>query len=142
VFKDFYGWIQLGIFIILLICLTKPFGIYLMKVLDPSGRTFLDPILKPVEKFIYKASGINPQKAQTWKEYLFSLLMFSLIGFTMTFVILIFQRFLHSTRKSFQGSAGIWHSIRRRASPRIPTGRAMRVRRRCHIFQDGGAHLP
>jgi len=107
VFKDFYGWIQLGIFIILLICLTKPFGIYLMKVLDPSGRTFLDPILKPVEKFIYKASGINPQKAQTWKEYLFSLLMFSLIGFTMTFVILIFQRFLPLNPQKLPGLS--WH---------------------------------
>lgn len=106
-FKDFYGWIQLGIFIILLICLTKPFGIYLMKVLDPSGRTFLDPILKPVEKFIYKASGINPQKAQTWKEYLFSLLMFSLIGFTMTFVILIFQRFLPLNPQKLPGLS--WH---------------------------------
>ncbi|HEY9162159.1 MAG TPA: potassium-transporting ATPase subunit KdpA [Desulfomonilia bacterium] len=106
-FKDFYGWIQLGIFIILLICLTKPFGIYLMKVLDPSGRTLLDPILKPVEKFIYKTTGINPEKTQTWKAYLFSLLLFSLIGFTMTFVILIFQRFLPLNPQKLPGLS--WH---------------------------------
>lgn len=93
-FKDFYGWIQLGIFVILLICLTRPFGIYLARVLDPSGRTFLDALLKPVEKFIYKASCINPEKTQTWKAYLFSLLLFSFMGFIMTFAVLIFQHLL------------------------------------------------
>jgi K+-transporting ATPase ATPase A chain len=107
VFKDVYGWIQLGIFVILLVCLTKPFGLYLMKVLDPSGRTFLDPILKPAEKFIYKATRINPEKTQTWKECLFSLLLFSFIGFIMTYAILIFQRHLPLNPQRLPGLS--WH---------------------------------
>ena len=44
------GWIQLVLFVIALLAITKPIGIFLCKVLDMDGRTFLDPVIKPIEK--------------------------------------------------------------------------------------------
>ena len=50
------GWIQLVLFVACLAAITKPLGIYLVKVLDPevAGKTFLDPFLRPVERIIYR----------------------------------------------------------------------------------------
>ena len=79
-FKDIYGWIQLGIFVILLICLTKPVGIYLAKVLDPSGRTFLDPFLKPVEKFIYEDIRYKPLPKLRHGRRIFFLCYYSVLS--------------------------------------------------------------
>ena len=42
------GWIQLVLFVIALLAITKPMGIYLCKVLDTDGRTFLDPVVEPI----------------------------------------------------------------------------------------------
>ena len=47
-------WLQLAAFIFLLLVLTRPLGLYLVRVLDPHGRTFLDPVLKPVERLIHR----------------------------------------------------------------------------------------
>jgi K+-transporting ATPase ATPase A chain len=54
------GWIQLIIFSMVLLALTKPMGLYLVRVLDAEGRTWLDPVLKPVERLIYRLAGIDP----------------------------------------------------------------------------------
>ena len=51
---DVYGWLQLAIFVGLLLLLTKPMGLYLFRVLDIEGRTFLDPVLKQVEMLFYR----------------------------------------------------------------------------------------
>ena len=53
-------WLQLALFIGLLALITKPIGIYLCKVLDPQGKTWLDPLLRPLEKITYRAMGIDP----------------------------------------------------------------------------------
>jgi potassium-transporting ATPase potassium-binding subunit len=93
-FNDVYSSIQLSVFILILLLLTKPVGIYLKEVLDPAGKTFLDRLLRPIEKFIYRVAGIDPLKGQSWKGYLASLLIFSLAGFGMTFIILKLQNIL------------------------------------------------
>ncbi|SEM10771.1 K+-transporting ATPase ATPase A chain [Syntrophus gentianae] len=91
---DAYGWIQLALFFGLLLGLTKPMGLYLERVLDPAGRTFLDPLLKPLERLIYRLLGIDPVGEQSWKQYAMSLLMFSLVGVLFTYLILRLQAFL------------------------------------------------
>jgi K+-transporting ATPase ATPase A chain len=53
-------WVQLGVFLLLILLLTKPLGIYLTKVLDPAARTFLDPVFRPVERFIYRMCRVDP----------------------------------------------------------------------------------
>jgi len=98
---DIYGWIQLALFIGLLALLTKPVGLYLVRVLDPTGKTFLDVILKPLERFIYRSLGLDPAKEQDWKGYTVSLLLFSLTGLLFTFAILRLQHLLPLNPQGF-----------------------------------------
>ena len=91
---DMYGWLQLAAFIGLLLLLTKPMGLYLVRVLDGEGRTFLDPVLKPVELLFYRVFRVDRKQEQDWKQYTVSMLMFSLIGMLFTYVILRIQHLL------------------------------------------------
>ena len=91
---DLYGWIQLALFLGLLLLVTRPMGVYLFRVLDPQGKTFLDPVLKPVEGFFYRLMGIDPKAEQDWKRYAVSMLVFSLVGLLLTYAILRLQHLL------------------------------------------------
>ncbi|HSU68594.1 MAG TPA: potassium-transporting ATPase subunit KdpA, partial [Tepidisphaeraceae bacterium] len=85
------GWIQLLLFIALLFLITKPMGLYLMKVLDPGQRTFLDPLFKPVERLLYKLFGIDPRREQNWKQYSVAMLVFSTVTALFTYIVLRLQ---------------------------------------------------
>jgi K+-transporting ATPase ATPase A chain len=100
------GWSQLVLFSLLLLALTKPVGLYLVRVLDVNGRTFLDPVLKPVERLIYRFAGIDPAKEQDWKSYAISTLIFSLLTMLVTYVILRLQGVLPLNPQGFSGVAG------------------------------------
>jgi len=91
---DLYGWIQLILYLLVLLLLTKPFGLYLIRVLDANGKTFLDPVLGPVERLLYCLFGLDPKKEQDWKQYTLSILVFSLVGLLFTYAILRVQNLL------------------------------------------------
>ncbi len=84
-------WLQFALYLGILALITKPLGLYLMQVLDTNGRTWLDPIVKPVEKLTYKLLGVDPQREQGWKQYTFAMLAFSLVGVVFTYAILRLQ---------------------------------------------------
>jgi potassium-transporting ATPase potassium-binding subunit len=90
------GWIQLGIYVLTLVAITKPLGIYLLHVLDPdqAGGTFLDPVLGKLERFIYWVMRVDPKREHTWKQYGIAMLIFSLVTAAMTYGILRFQEHL------------------------------------------------
>src|SRR6267142_1486573 len=88
------GWIQLIAFVAILLAITKPLGVYLVKVLDPKERTFLDRILKPVERLLYRLIGVDPSKEHDWKQYTIAMLLFSLVGGLFTYAILRFQDYV------------------------------------------------
>ena len=88
------GWLQLTAFVVALVALTKPLGLYLERVLDSAGKTFLDPVLNPVERLIYRILGVGSSKEQDWRGYAVSLLVFSAIGLLFTYVILRLQHLL------------------------------------------------
>src|ERR1700683_2442027 len=76
------GWIQLIVFCVGLFLITKPMGIYLMRVLDPDvegGMGILEKILGPVEWLVYHVACLDPKKQQNWKQYTLSLTMLGLI---------------------------------------------------------------
>ncbi|MCK9196241.1 MAG: potassium-transporting ATPase subunit KdpA [Syntrophales bacterium] len=98
---DIYGWIQLALFIGMLALLTKPVGLYLVRVLDPMGRTFLDTALKPLESTIYRLMGLDPKAEQDWKGYTISLILFSLAGLLFTYAILRLQHLLPLNPQGF-----------------------------------------
>jgi len=86
--------LQLELFVVTLLLLTKPMGLYLCRVLDASGKTFLDPVMSPVERLFYGILGVDPKKEQDWKHYTFSLIAFSLLGILFTYGILRLQHIL------------------------------------------------
>jgi len=91
---DPFGWIQLGLFLGVLLLLTKPMGLHLYRALDAEGKTLLDPALKPVERFAYRLLRIDPKAEQDWKRYTISLLAFSLVGIVFTYAVLRLQHLL------------------------------------------------
>ncbi|MHB8054418.1 MAG: potassium-transporting ATPase subunit KdpA [Candidatus Aminicenantales bacterium] len=91
---DLHGWLQLVLFSAVLLALTKPVGLYLVRVLDPEGITHLEPALRPVERLLYRLFGLDPKKEQDWKQYTFSILIFSLVGLLFTYLILRLQHLL------------------------------------------------
>src|SRR6201985_294431 len=98
------GWLELAIFLIVLLLITKPLGIYLVQVLDGHGRTFLDPVVKPVEKVTYRLFGVSPEKEQSWIQYTIALLVFTVVTVLFTYAILRLQGFLplNQDPKTFQ----------------------------------------
>ncbi len=94
-------WLQLAIFIGLLALLTKPVGVYLCQVLEVGGRTWLDPVLKPLERLTYWAMGVKPEQEQGWKQYTFAMLLFSLVSCLFTYAILRLQQFLPLNPQGF-----------------------------------------
>src|SRR2546423_11538902 len=88
------GWIQFAIYLIALALVTKPMGLYLMHVLDANGKTWLDPVLAPAERFTYRAMGVDPRKEHDWKQYTLAMLLFSLVGCLFTYAILRLQHLL------------------------------------------------
>ena len=85
------GWIQLALYLGMLLLITKPLGLYLLQVLDAKGSTWLDPIVRPVERLTYRLCGIDPEKEQHWKHYTISMLIFSLVTMLVTYAILRLQ---------------------------------------------------
>ena len=88
------GWIQLVLFVFALLAITKPMGVYLCKVLDADGRTFLDPVMKPIERLVYRLTGVESHKEQDWKHYTRAMLLFSAVGLLFTYAILRLQAVL------------------------------------------------
>jgi K+-transporting ATPase ATPase A chain len=85
------GWIQLLVFLGVLLAITRPLGIFLLRVLDPKGKTFLDPILRPIERGLYRILGVDAEKEYTWKQYTLAMLIFSLVTMLFTYGVLRFQ---------------------------------------------------
>lgn len=81
------GWFQIILFVLVLALLVKPVGLYMARVYQ-GERTFVSPILAPVERFIYRISGVHPEEEMTWKEYAVALLLFSLLGILLLFILL------------------------------------------------------
>src|SRR5207344_1430465 len=88
------GWIQLALFVVALAAITKPMGLYLMRILDANGKTWLDQVLKPFERLTYRLLGVDAGKEHDWKQYTFAMLLFSLASCVFTYAILRLQHLL------------------------------------------------
>ena len=88
------GWLQLALYVVALVVITKPMGLYLMQVLDPKGKTWLDPLLRPLERVTYRVMGVRAEQEQTWRQYTWAMLLFSLVSCVFTYAILRLQNFL------------------------------------------------
>jgi len=98
---DLSGWLQLALFLGLLAAVTKPLGLYLVRVLESDGKTWLDRPVKPVELLLYRVLGVDPKKEQDWRHYARSLLVFSLAGLLFTYAVLRLQHILPLNPQKF-----------------------------------------
>src|SRR4029077_9560420 len=88
------GWLQFALYVVALALITKPMGLYLLRVLDINGKTWFDPVLRPLERGTYRVMGVDPSKEHHWKQYALAMLLFSLVGCLFTYAILRLQYFL------------------------------------------------
>src|SRR5436190_5454584 len=96
-----FGWLQLALYVIALVIITKPMGLYLMQVLDANGRTWLDPVLRPLERLTYRVMGVDASREHDWKQYTFAMLLFSLVSCLFTYAILRLQHLLPLNPQGF-----------------------------------------
>lgn len=102
-----YDILQMLIFICLLVIITIPLGSYIAKVFT-NQHTFFDFVAKPIEKFVYKITGIDESNEMNWKEYALSLLTFNFLGIIFLFIILVSQGKLPLNPQKLPGVSS-WH---------------------------------
>jgi K+-transporting ATPase ATPase A chain len=95
------GWLQLAAYVVLLAAITKPMGLYLMQVLDAKGRTWFDPVLRPLERVTYRLMGVKSDQEHDWKQYTFAMLLFSLVSCVFSYVIMRLQAILPLNPQGF-----------------------------------------
>lgn len=83
--------LQVTIFLIIVLLVTKPLGLYMMNVFN-GERTWLSPLCVPIERLFYKLSGVHPDEEQKWTGYVVAMLVFSAVGMLFTYLILRTQQ--------------------------------------------------
>jgi len=87
------GLFQIGLYLAVLLLLVKPLGAYMARVFQ-SERTFLHPVLRPIENLIYRICGIEEAAEQSWKRYAGGALVFSAVGMLLTYLLMRVQQWL------------------------------------------------
>jgi K+-transporting ATPase ATPase A chain len=87
------GWMQIALFSVIILLLTKPLGGYLTRVFS-GERNFLSPVLGPIERALYRLAGVDEKAEQHWVTYAVAMLMFSLAGFLTLYALMRFQAVL------------------------------------------------
>jgi len=87
------GWFQIFLYFLAVLLVTKPLGVFLYRVYERKS-TWLDPVLLPVERLIYRTCGIDDSKEMRWKEYGFAMLLFSAVSLLVLYLIERVQHWL------------------------------------------------
>ena len=94
------GWLQIGLVLLIVLALAVPIGAHMARSLS-GNRNFLSPVLNPVERKIYRVSGVDPAHEQGWLGYAAALLAFNAAGFVVLYAILRLQGFLPLNPQGF-----------------------------------------
>src|SRR6185295_5332037 len=87
------GWLQILFFFAVILAVTKPLGIFMARVFNRE-RTFLDPILRPLERLIYRLTGVDERREMSWTEYAVTMLLFSLVSMLVLYGLQRLQYYL------------------------------------------------
>lgn len=90
---NLYSWFQLLFYLVVLLLLAKPLGSYMAKVYE-GEHTFLDRLLGPVERLIYRVSGVKPDEEMNWKRYAIAVLLFNALGLLAVYTLQRLQALL------------------------------------------------
>src|ERR1700742_3379761 len=96
------GWIQIILFCAIIVALTKPLGGYMTRVFN-GERTFLSPVLRPVERAIYRVCGVREDEDQHWTVYAVAVLLFSFAGFVILYLLQRLQGVLPFNPQHYAG---------------------------------------
>jgi potassium-transporting ATPase potassium-binding subunit len=96
--------VQVGIFSVLVTAISVPLGLYMARVFA-GEPTFLDPVLRPVERIVYRLCGVHPDAEETWVEYAVSMLLFSMVGMLVLYAMERLQYYLPLNPQQF-GAVG------------------------------------
>ncbi len=80
------GWLQIAVFFGVILLAAKPMGLYMARVYE-GKRTWLDPVLGPIERLLYRLTGVDPATEMRWTEYVGAMLIFSLITLLLTYAV-------------------------------------------------------
>src|SRR4029453_2519380 len=94
------GWLQILSFLVLVFLVTKPIGIFMTKVFNRE-KTFMDPVLRPGEKFLYRVTGGEENHEMRWTEYAISMLLFSLVSMVVLYLMERLQGYLPFNPQNF-----------------------------------------
>ena len=94
------GWMQIAVFFALVLIAAKPMGLYMANVFE-GRKTWLDPLLRPVERLLYKLTGVDAGLEMRWTEYATSMLLFSAVSMLLLYLIQRVQGFLPFNPQKF-----------------------------------------
>jgi K+-transporting ATPase ATPase A chain len=97
---NLYSWFQLIFYIVVLLLLAKPLGSFMAKVYQ-GEHTFLDGVLGPVERFIYRVAGVKPDEEMSWKTYAIAAMVFNVMGLLVLYGLQRLQAFLPLNPQGF-----------------------------------------
>src|SRR5437660_12125722 len=101
------GWVQIALFSVIVILIARPFGGYMTRVFA-GERTFLTPLLRPVERAVYWCCGVDEEEEQHWLTYAVAMLLFSVVGFLTLYALQRLQWYLPFNP---QGQTGVEQSL-------------------------------
>src|ERR1700730_13972008 len=96
------GWLQILVFFLIILLVTKPLGVFMAHVFNRE-KTFLDPVLRPIERLIYKLTGVDEKREMRWTEYAVTMLLFSFVSMLVLYVIQRVQGHLPFNPQHFPG---------------------------------------
>src|SRR4030095_5407190 len=96
------GWLQILVFIAIIIAITKPMGIFMAHVFN-GERTFLHPVMRPVERLVYRLTGVDEKREMRWTEYAAAMLLFSLVSMLLLYLIQRLQGYLPLNPQNLPG---------------------------------------
>jgi potassium-transporting ATPase potassium-binding subunit len=98
------GWFQIFLFIALVLLVTKPLGVFMTRVFNRE-KTFLDPVLRPVERLVYRLTTVDENHEMRWTEYAISMLLFSLVSMIVLYLMQRLQGYLPFNPQKFAAVA-------------------------------------
>jgi K+-transporting ATPase ATPase A chain len=94
------GWFQIALYLLVILLVTKPVGLFMTRVFSRE-KTFLDPVLRPIEKLMYRLTGVDEKREMRWTDYTISMLLFSGVSMTLLYLIERTQRWLPFNPQKF-----------------------------------------
>jgi len=98
------GWLQITLFITVVLFLAKPMGLYMARVFE-GRRTWLDPVLVPCERLLYRLTGVDPAEEMRWTQYCLAMLVFTAATLLLTYLIERIQFYLPFNPQHLPGVA-------------------------------------